>query len=64
MGRLKGKSSMTEQTYRYPKSAWSASEARVHCQDHSGTFEAAKKTQSTEKWKPKFSMGVDCDDDI
>ena len=65
MGRLKGKSSMTEQTYRYPKSEWSAAEAREHCRDHGGSFEAAtKKTQSTKAWRPKFSICVDCDGDI
>ena len=64
MGRLNGKSAMTEQTYRYPKSAWSASEARVHCRDHGGSFEAAKKTQSIEAGKPMFTPCIDCDGDI
>ena len=62
MGRLKGKPTMTEQTYRYPKSGWTAAEARRHCADHDGSFEAAKTTQSTRTWKPKFSICADCDE--
>ena len=64
MGRLKGKSSMTEQTYRYPKSEWSAAEAREHCRDHDGSFEAAKKTQSTIGGDRMFLPCIDCDGDI
>jgi len=41
MGRLEGEETMTEQAYRYPKDDWSAGEARSHCQDHDGSFEAA-----------------------
>ena len=41
MGRLKGKTTMTEQAYRYPKTSWSASQARSHCSEHGGRFEAA-----------------------
>jgi hypothetical protein len=33
---------MTEQAYRYPKDEWSADEARAHCKEHEGSFEAAK----------------------
>jgi HK97 family phage prohead protease len=33
--------SWEEQAYRYPKDAWDADEARSHCNDHDGTFEAA-----------------------
>ena len=61
MGRLKEKSTMIEQTYRYPKSDWTAAEARAHCADHGGSFEAAKKTQSA---RPMFTPCIDCDDDI
>ena len=43
MGRLKGETTMTEQAYRYDKKVWKASEAKTHCKDHDGTFEAAKK---------------------
>ena len=41
MGRLKGKTTMTEQAYRYPKDSWSAGRARNHCSSHGGRFEAA-----------------------
>ncbi len=34
---------MQEQAYRYPKGSWSASEARAHCREHGGSFEAAAK---------------------
>ena len=64
MGRLKGKSAMTEQTYRYPKSAWSAAEARAHGRDHDGSFEAAAKTQSTIGGDRMFLPCIDCDGDI
>lgn len=43
IGFLKGGGSK-DQAFRYPKSSWSASEARAHCRDHNGSFEAA--TQS------------------
>lgn len=41
-GRLKGQEMMTEQSYRYDSDTWTAAEARIHCQDHDGTFEAAR----------------------
>lgn len=41
-GRLKGKTTMTEQAFRYPKDVWSVSQARKHCKDHKGiAFEPA-----------------------
>lgn len=40
-GFLKGGGSK-EYAYRYPKESWTASEARVHCAGHDGSFEAAK----------------------
>lgn len=43
MGRLKGEDTMTEQAYRYAKKIWTASQAKSHCKDHDGSFEAAKK---------------------
>lgn len=46
MGKLKGKTSMTEQAYRYKKDVWSASSAKSHCKDHDGSFEAAKSSKS------------------
>jgi len=43
MGKLKGEKTMTEQAYRYDKETWKENEAKKHCKDHKGTFEAAKK---------------------
>ena len=41
-GRLKGKTTMTEQAFRYPKDTWTASDAKAHCKDHNGiAFEPA-----------------------
>ncbi|KPJ64870.1 hypothetical protein AMK68_00095 [candidate division KD3-62 bacterium DG_56] len=40
-GRLKAKNTTTEQAYRYGKDTWTAAEARGHCSDHGGSFEAA-----------------------
>lgn len=42
MGRLKGEDTMTEQAYRYPTKSWGESEARSHCKEHNGRFEAAE----------------------
>ena len=39
--RLKGKDTLTDQAYRYPKKTWSASEARSHCKAHKGSYEVA-----------------------
>lgn len=41
VGRLKGETTTTEQAFRYPKDNWAIGQARAHCQDHDGTFEAA-----------------------
>lgn len=37
---------MEEQAYRYPKDTWEAAEARAHCKEHEGSFEAASKDTS------------------
>jgi HK97 family phage prohead protease len=42
LGRLKGETTLTEQAYRYRTEDWTAAEARAHCGEHDGTFEAAK----------------------
>ena len=44
-GKLKGSDKMTDQAYRYNKNTWSANEARNHCKNHGGSFEAAKKSK-------------------
>lgn len=60
-GKLKGKTTMTEQAYRYHKDDWSKSSARTHCKDHDGTFEAAKEEKQASTFV-KF-VGVKKDDD-
>ena len=58
MGRLKGETTMTEQTYRYDKTKWTESQAKAHCKEHKGTFEPALKgegeaeTFESGKWIP------------
>ena len=42
-GRIKGSTKWEEYEYFYPVSDWSAAEAKAHCKDHEGNFEAAKK---------------------
>lgn len=51
MGRLKGEITMTEQAYRYGTDDWDADEARTHCKDHGGTFEAAAKETEADEMK-------------
>lgn len=41
IGRLKGEDTTTTQAYRYPKDDWDTDEARKHCKEHDGSFEAA-----------------------
>lgn len=41
MGKLEGEDTMTEQAYRYKKTVWDEDDAKAHCKDHDGTFEAA-----------------------
>jgi hypothetical protein len=40
-GKLKGENRWEEQAYRYDKKIWTAAQARAHCKEHEGTFEAA-----------------------
>lgn len=42
MGRLEGEDTMTEQAFRYDKDIWGAEDAKTHCKDHDGKFEAAE----------------------
>lgn len=50
MGRLEGEETLTEQAYRYKKDVWEADDAKDHCEDHDGTFEAAtNKEQEDDK---------------
>lgn len=49
MGRLKEETTMTEQSFRYPKDVWNADDARKHCKAHDGkTFERATGESSQE----------------
>jgi len=54
MGRLKGETTMTEQTYRYDKTKWTEAQAKTHCEGHNGTFEPASEaiTSETNRWLP------------
>lgn len=45
IGRLRGKTTTTAQSYRYPKESYSEEAARAHCKEQGGSFEVAKKTQ-------------------
>ena len=42
VGKLTGDTAVTEQAYRYDKDTWAADDARAHCKDHGGSFEAAR----------------------
>ena len=44
IGRREGKTTSEAQAYRYPKDEWSAEQARAHCKDAGGSFEAAAAT--------------------
>lgn len=54
MGRLKGETTMTEQSYRYDKTKWTEAQANTHCKDHEGTFEPASEASQEQegKWIP------------
>lgn len=43
IGRLLGKTTTSTQAFRYPKDDWTEDQARSHCGEQKGTFEAAKK---------------------
>lgn len=60
MGRLKDESTMTEQAYRYDKEVWAVAEARSHCKDHDGTFEAATTEASETDKQPYTCECIDC----
>jgi hypothetical protein len=48
IGRLKGESKTTSQSFRYPKAGWTVAQARAHCKRHSGTFEPASGSSSSD----------------
>ena len=41
IGKLKGKSETTTQAFRYPSDEWTEAQARSHCKEQDGRFEAA-----------------------
>lgn len=51
MGKLDGEDTMTDQAFRYDKNVWDEGSAKTHCQDHTGTFEPAKKENPKEETK-------------
>lgn len=53
-----GNRTSEEQAYRYPKKSWSAAEARAHCKEHKGRFEAASQEMKLEDLLPDMA---DCD---
>jgi len=61
MGRLKEETTLTEQAYRYPIAGWSASQAKSHCQDHDGRFEAAaeKRQRILREYLEEFGAQTD-----
>jgi len=48
IGRLKGKTTTTTQAFHYPKDTWTELQARTHCKENKGTFEAATKEKVKE----------------
>lgn len=56
MGKLKGEDTMTEQAYRYDKDTWPEGEAKTHCEDHDGSFEAAEKSEKAGRVLSSNSM--------
>lgn len=54
IGRPKGQTTTATQAFRYPEKTWSESKARKHCEDHDGTFEAAKKTEESIQLEESF----------
>ena len=58
IGRLKGETTTTNQAFRYPIGTWTELQARTHCKENEGTFEAAtreKVKEATERLKKAIS---------
>ena len=49
-----------EQAFRYNKQTWSESEAKTHCKEHDGTFEAARKSEENEEIIEKQQYNCEC----
>lgn len=51
MGRLKGETTLTTQSFRYPKKTWKVDVARKHCKGHDGIlFEPARESRSAVRY--------------
>ncbi len=48
IGRLKGETTTKTQAFRYPIETWTELQARTHCKENKGTFEAATKEKVKE----------------
>jgi len=48
IGKLKGETTTTTQAFRYPVGTWTELQARTHCRENKGTFEAASKEKVKE----------------
>lgn len=46
IGKLKGQDKTSTQAFRYPISDWEEKDARKHCEDNKGSFEAAKNLEA------------------
>lgn len=58
VGRLKGQDSTTAQAYRYPIDNWGEDEARAHCQDAGGQFEAAAPQKAHGQGNDLFAFSI------
>jgi len=47
-----GKGGSQEYAYYYPKKSWTAAEARAHCREHKGRFEAALQEMGLRNFLP------------
>jgi len=56
MGRLKDEETLTEQAYRYPIETWEEADARAHCREHEGRFEAAAPKSGARHTAKEFEM--------
>lgn len=63
IGKLKGATATTTQAFRYPKDAWTEAEARKHCAENEGSFEAAasevKELTVEDCFDPEYSPVID-----
>ncbi len=58
MGKKKGETSMTEQSYRYGKDVWDKAAAKTHCGNHGGSFEPATSAVDDTEIETKGNSGT------